>query len=101
MTVVTVVRLRAASFALHAASVSRPSPSTRMRIGMPCMSRWSVFLAFLPVRKALKLIRFTLLQADEAYYIGPAPSTESYLRKQAYVDICRKSGAQAVHPGYG
>ncbi|KAG0658579.1 hypothetical protein C6P46_005699 [Rhodotorula mucilaginosa] len=39
--------------------------------------------------------------ADEAYYIGPAPSTESYLRKQAYVDICRKSGAQAVHPGYG
>ncbi|POY76413.1 hypothetical protein BMF94_0611 [Rhodotorula taiwanensis] len=39
--------------------------------------------------------------ADEAYYIGPAPSSESYLRKQAYVDICRKSGAQAVHPGYG
>ncbi|GAA5864382.1 hypothetical protein JCM3774_002772 [Rhodotorula dairenensis] len=39
--------------------------------------------------------------ADEAYYIGPAPSSESYLRKQAYVDICRNSGAQAVHPGYG
>ncbi|BGP57609.1 Methylcrotonoyl-CoA carboxylase subunit alpha, mitochondrial [Rhodotorula sphaerocarpa] len=39
--------------------------------------------------------------ADEAYYIGPAPSSESYLRKQAYIDICKKSGAQAVHPGYG
>ena len=72
-----------------------------MRIGMPCMSRWSVPSASSSVRKALELIKLILIQADEAYYIGPAPSTESYLRKQAYVDICRKSGAQAVHPGYG
>lgn len=48
-----------------------------------------------------ELSKLARAQADEAYYIGPAPSSESYLRKQAYVDICRKSGAQAVHPGYG
>lgn len=39
--------------------------------------------------------------ADEAYCIGPAPSSESYLRMDKIIDICKRSGAQAVHPGYG
>lgn len=39
--------------------------------------------------------------ADEAYPIGPAPSAESYLVVERILDVCRKSGAQAVHPGYG
>ncbi len=39
--------------------------------------------------------------ADEAYYIGPAPSTQSYLRIDAIIDIAQKSGAEAIHPGYG
>ncbi|KAF9018077.1 hypothetical protein BDZ89DRAFT_1021700 [Hymenopellis radicata] len=39
--------------------------------------------------------------ADEAYCIGPAPSSESYLRMDKIIDVCRQSGAQAVHPGYG
>ncbi|HEU5230759.1 MAG TPA: biotin carboxylase N-terminal domain-containing protein, partial [Ktedonobacteraceae bacterium] len=39
--------------------------------------------------------------ADEAYYIGPAPSTQSYLRIDTIIDIAKKSGAEAIHPGYG
>jgi acetyl-CoA carboxylase biotin carboxylase subunit len=39
--------------------------------------------------------------ADEAYLIGPAPSRESYLRADKIIDVARKSGADAIHPGYG
>ncbi|XP_035694036.1 propionyl-CoA carboxylase alpha chain, mitochondrial-like [Branchiostoma floridae] len=39
--------------------------------------------------------------ADEAMYVGPAPSNQSYLVMDRIMDIIRKTGAQAVHPGYG
>jgi len=39
--------------------------------------------------------------ADEAYLIGPSPARESYLRGDRIIDIARKSGADAIHPGYG
>ena len=39
--------------------------------------------------------------ADEAVFIGPAPSRESYLVVQKIIDACKSTGAQAVHPGYG
>src|SRR5436190_303214 len=39
--------------------------------------------------------------ADEALWIGPAPSAESYLRIDRIVEACQRSCAEAVHPGYG
>ena len=38
---------------------------------------------------------------DEAYLLGPAPSKESYLRGDRLLEIAKRSGAQALHPGYG
>ncbi|MGE5152349.1 MAG: acetyl-CoA carboxylase biotin carboxylase subunit [Rhodospirillaceae bacterium] len=40
-------------------------------------------------------------QADEAVFIGPPPATQSYLLIDKIVEACKKTGAQAVHPGYG
>ncbi|CAM9816151.1 unnamed protein product [Lampetra planeri] len=39
--------------------------------------------------------------ADEAFCVGPAPTAQSYLNMAAILDAVKKSGAQAVHPGYG
>jgi acetyl-CoA carboxylase, biotin carboxylase subunit len=39
--------------------------------------------------------------ADEAYGIGPAASRESYLRIDKLLDVARKTGCDAIHPGYG
>lgn len=39
--------------------------------------------------------------ADEAHYIGPAPSQQSYLRGDVILDVAKATNAQAVHPGYG
>jgi acetyl-CoA carboxylase biotin carboxylase subunit len=39
--------------------------------------------------------------ADEAYPVGPAAAAESYLRIERILDVAKKCGAEAIHPGYG
>ncbi|WP_127090037.1 acetyl-CoA carboxylase biotin carboxylase subunit [Aquabacter cavernae] len=39
--------------------------------------------------------------ADEAVHIGPAPAAQSYLIADKIIEACKKTGAEAVHPGYG
>src|SRR5918998_1627668 len=40
-------------------------------------------------------------RADEAYLLGPGPATESYLRVDRILEVARRAGAEAIHPGYG
>ncbi|MBK6305721.1 MAG: acetyl-CoA carboxylase biotin carboxylase subunit [Gemmatimonadetes bacterium] len=40
-------------------------------------------------------------EADEAVNIGPAPSSESYLKGDRIVEVAKAVGAEAIHPGYG
>jgi propionyl-CoA carboxylase alpha chain len=40
-------------------------------------------------------------EADEAYRIGPPPTSQSYLKMDTILEVVKASGAEAVHPGYG
>ncbi len=39
--------------------------------------------------------------ADEAFHIGESPAAQSYLIAERIIDVAKKSGAEAIHPGYG
>ncbi len=39
--------------------------------------------------------------ADEAFCVGPAPSSESYLRGDKIIAVAKSAGVEAIHPGYG
>src|SRR5215831_6798985 len=42
-----------------------------------------------------------VMRAREAFPIGPAPATESYLNIDRILEVARRSRADAIHPGYG
>ncbi len=42
-----------------------------------------------------------VLSADEAVHIGPSPSAQSYLNTERVLEAARRTGAEAIHPGYG
>jgi len=42
-----------------------------------------------------------VMEADEAYVIGPPPSAQSYLRGAALIEVAHRAGCDAIHPGYG
>jgi acetyl-CoA carboxylase biotin carboxylase subunit len=44
---------------------------------------------------------FHVRMADEAYHIGASPSAESYLVHEKIIDVAKRCGADAIHPGYG
>src|SRR5262252_2258572 len=59
-------------------------------------SRTSIAIFSEPDRTALHV-----LMADEAYLVGPGPSSESYLNMERVLGVAKRVRAEAIHPGYG
>ncbi len=69
-----------------------------VRIIRACQERGLRTVAvFSDADRAALHVRF----ADEAYRIGPPPARESYLSIPALIEVAQRSGAEAIHPGYG
>ncbi len=71
--------------------IARRVIRTCKRLGVKTVAVYSDADADLPYVK----------EADEAVHIGPASPLESYLVIPNIIEACRKTGAEAVHPGYG
>ncbi|MCC5880958.1 MAG: acetyl/propionyl/methylcrotonyl-CoA carboxylase subunit alpha [Idiomarina sp.] len=65
--------------------------STAQRMGIQCVAVYS------DADRDAKHVQM----ADEAFYIGASPSNQSYLVVDKIIDAAKRSGAQAIHPGYG
>ncbi|GIC79535.1 acetyl/propionyl/methylcrotonyl-CoA carboxylase subunit alpha [Moritella sp. F3] len=64
---------------------------TAQRLGIKCVAIYS----------AVDTNARHVKMADEAFYLGPASATESYLNSQRILDIAQQANVQAIHPGYG
>ncbi|KXO12627.1 Methylcrotonyl-CoA carboxylase biotin-containing subunit [Moritella sp. JT01] len=64
---------------------------TAQRLGIQCVAIYS----------AADTNARHVSMADEAFYLGPAPATESYLNRARILEIAAESDVQAIHPGYG
>ncbi len=71
--------------------IARRIIRTAKRLGIRAIAVYSEADAELPF----------VLEADEAVLIGPANPAESYRNSQAILDAAKKTGAKAIHPGYG
>src|ERR1700721_471793 len=60
-----------------------------------------VGVATVPVYSELDRDALHVKRADEAFLLGPGPASESYLSVEKLLDVIERSGADAVHPGYG
>ncbi|PKH06782.1 acetyl-CoA carboxylase biotin carboxylase subunit [Moritella sp. Urea-trap-13] len=65
--------------------------ATAQRLGIKCVA---IYSAADSNARHVKM-------ADEAFYLGPAPATESYLNSQRILTIAQQANVQAIHPGYG
>jgi acetyl-CoA carboxylase, biotin carboxylase subunit len=69
-----------------------------LRIGRACRERGiSVVAVYSDADRAA----LHVLEADEAYRLGPAPAAESYLRGDLILEIAQRANVDAIHPGYG
>jgi acetyl-CoA carboxylase, biotin carboxylase subunit len=69
-----------------------------LRIGRACRE---LGIASVAVYSDADRAALHVLEADEAYRLGPAPASESYLRGDLLLDVARRARADAIHPGYG
>src|SRR5829696_7389185 len=69
---------------------------------MPVVAGFSKVLVANRGEIAIRIFRSLHVRAaDEAYLLGPGPPAESYLVQERVIDAAKRSGAEAIHPGYG
>ena len=71
--------------------IARRIMRTAHRMGIRCVAVYSEADADAP----------HVREADEAVLLGPAPAAESYLKADKIIEAAKKTGADAIHPGYG